>query len=89
MQEQETDFSLADAVKIHILQTLTYCNGNRTLAAKRLGISIRCLRNKLRAIQNTELRYLYLRLSQVIEDCAGRMTVADARQDSLRASKHH
>ena len=48
MQEQENDFSLADAVKIHILQTLTYCNGNRTLAAKRLGISIRCLRNKLR-----------------------------------------
>ena len=48
MQEQENDFSLADAVKIHILETLTYCNGNRTLAAKRLGISIRCLRNKLR-----------------------------------------
>ena len=48
MQEGHPDFSLAEAVKMHILQTLTYCKGNRTRAAKRLGISIRCLRDKLR-----------------------------------------
>ena len=48
MQESQPDFSLAEAVKTHILQTLTHCRGNRTRAAKRLGISIRCLRDKLR-----------------------------------------
>ncbi|WP_019401580.1 MULTISPECIES: helix-turn-helix domain-containing protein [unclassified Chelatococcus] len=30
-----------------ILATLVYCNGNRTHAARMLGISIRTLRNKL------------------------------------------
>ena len=48
MHEANADFSLAEAVKTHILQTLTHCNGNRTHAAKRLGISVRCLRDKLR-----------------------------------------
>ena len=48
MQVRHPDFSLAEAVKMHILHTLTYCKGNRTCAAKRLGISIRCLRDKLR-----------------------------------------
>jgi hypothetical protein len=48
MQERHPDFSLAEAVKTHILQTLTYCKGNRTLAAQRLGISVPCLRDKLR-----------------------------------------
>jgi two-component system, response regulator FlrC len=48
MQEGQPDFSLADAVRTHILQTLVYCGGNRTRAARRLGISIRCLRDKLR-----------------------------------------
>ena len=48
MQVRHPDFNLAEAVKMHILQTLTYCNGNRTRAAKRLGISVRCLRDKLR-----------------------------------------
>jgi hypothetical protein len=47
-QESQPDFSLAEAVKTHILQTLTYCQGNRTRAANRLGISVRCLRDKLR-----------------------------------------
>ncbi len=31
-----------------VLQTLTRCNGNRTRAARVLGMSIRALRNKLR-----------------------------------------
>jgi hypothetical protein len=48
MQMRHPDFNLAEAVKMHILQTLTYCKGNRTRAAKRLGISVRCLRDKLR-----------------------------------------
>jgi hypothetical protein len=33
----------------HILDTLTYCAGNRTYAATLLDISVRGLRNKLRA----------------------------------------
>ena len=48
MQEGEPDRPLAEIIKIHILQTLALCNGNRTHTAKRLGISIRCLRDKLR-----------------------------------------
>ena len=35
-----------------ILQTLDHCLGNRTHAANILGISIRTLRNKLRAYQD-------------------------------------
>ena len=48
MQERHPDFSLAEAVKTHILQSLVHCKGNRTHAARRLGISVRCLRDKLR-----------------------------------------
>jgi hypothetical protein len=48
MQEIDPGSSLAEAVKVHILQTLTQCRGNRTQAAKRLAISVRCLRDKLR-----------------------------------------
>ncbi|MBX9829620.1 MAG: hypothetical protein K2Y27_32095 [Xanthobacteraceae bacterium] len=48
MQEGQPDFSLAEAVRTHILQTLIHCRGNRTEAARRLGISIRCLCDKLR-----------------------------------------
>ena len=39
--------SLGDMEKNHILQTLEKCAGNRTHAARKLGISIRTLRNKL------------------------------------------
>jgi two-component system, response regulator FlrC len=38
---------LSDVERAHILATLAACEGNRTCAAKLLGISIRCLRNKL------------------------------------------
>jgi DNA-binding NtrC family response regulator len=48
MHETQPDFSLAEAVRTHILQTLVHCRGNRTQAARRLGISVRCLRDKLR-----------------------------------------
>ena len=39
---------LDEIEKRHILTILARCNGNRTLAAKRLGISIRTIRNKLK-----------------------------------------
>lgn len=39
--------SLGDLERQHILFTLERCNDNRTHAAKKLGISIRTLRNKL------------------------------------------
>ena len=38
---------MADVEKHLILRTLDHCLGNRTHAAKLLGISIRTLRNKL------------------------------------------
>jgi hypothetical protein len=44
----ENDVTLAEAVRTHIVRTLAHCGGNRTHAAKTLGISLRCLRNKLR-----------------------------------------
>jgi hypothetical protein len=40
--------TLRDLERKHILATLTLCHGNRTRAAEALGISVRCLRNKLR-----------------------------------------
>jgi DNA-binding NtrC family response regulator len=39
--------TLGDLEKRHILQVLDKCSGNRTHAARKLGISIRTLRNKL------------------------------------------
>jgi DNA-binding NtrC family response regulator len=39
--------TLGDLEKNHILTTLDKCGGNRTHAARKLGISIRTLRNKL------------------------------------------
>ena len=38
---------LEEVEKEHILRALEICDGNRTQAAKQLGISIRTLRNKL------------------------------------------
>lgn len=40
--------SVEDVERLLILQTLRHCQGNRTHAAKTLGISIRTIRNKLR-----------------------------------------
>jgi DNA-binding NtrC family response regulator len=47
MAEVRPCAKLADIEKEHILATLEACNGNRTRAAEVLGISVRCLRNKL------------------------------------------
>ncbi len=47
MHQEHSVPKLADLERTTILETLTICNGNRTRAAGLLGISIRCLRNKL------------------------------------------
>jgi len=39
--------SLFDLEKRHILSTLERCQGNKTLAAKKLGVSLRSLYRKL------------------------------------------
>lgn len=44
--------TVAEVEKDLILKTLTHCDGNRTLAANILGISIRTLRNKLNEYGN-------------------------------------
>jgi DNA-binding NtrC family response regulator len=46
-QSDATPPTLAEIEKRHILSTLDHCKGNRTQAAKALGVSIRTLRNKL------------------------------------------
>ena len=47
MHQEHSVPTLADLERTTILETLTLCNGNRTRTAGLLGISIRCLRNKL------------------------------------------
>jgi DNA-binding NtrC family response regulator len=46
--------TLAEIEKRHILSTVEHCKGNRTLAAKVLGVSIRTLRNKLHEYNGTQ-----------------------------------
>jgi DNA-binding NtrC family response regulator len=46
--------TLAELEKRHILAALEHCNGNRTHAAKVLGVSIRTLRNKLHEYNGTQ-----------------------------------
>ena len=48
----ESDATLAEAVRKHIILTLASCGGNRTHAAKVLDISLRCLRDKLRGYRS-------------------------------------
>lgn len=43
--------NIADVERELILQTLRHCGGNRSAAAVMLGISVRTMRNKLRAFQ--------------------------------------
>ena len=45
--------SLQDVERHHILRTLVTAGGNRTHAAKLLGISLRCLQYKLKAYSTT------------------------------------
>jgi DNA-binding NtrC family response regulator len=46
-QGASSDVSLSELEKRHILQTLERCQGNKTLAAKKLGVSLRSLYRKL------------------------------------------
>jgi len=48
------DLPLAELEKRHILSVLDRCKGNRTHAARILGVSIRTLRNKLHEYNGTE-----------------------------------
>jgi transcriptional regulator with PAS, ATPase and Fis domain len=45
---KQSFIALSDVEKDHILKILEVSSGNRTLAAKQLGISVRTLRNKLK-----------------------------------------
>ena len=40
--------TVADIERELVLLTLTRCNGNRTHAARQLGVSVRTLRNRIR-----------------------------------------
>jgi DNA-binding NtrC family response regulator len=40
--------TVADVERELVLQTLARCNGNRTHAARQLGVSVRTLRNRIR-----------------------------------------
>jgi DNA-binding NtrC family response regulator len=46
--------TLSEIEKRHILATLEHCKGNRTQAARLLGVSIRTLRNKLHEYNGTQ-----------------------------------
>jgi Bacterial regulatory protein, Fis family len=48
--------TLADVEREHILETLACCDGNRTLTAGFLDISVRCLRMKLNQFGQTAPR---------------------------------
>jgi DNA-binding NtrC family response regulator len=48
--------TLADVEREHILETLACCDGNRTLTARFLDISVRCLRMKLHHFGQTAPR---------------------------------
>jgi hypothetical protein len=48
MRDTEDWATLAEVTRAHVLDTLVHCDGNRTRAAKLLGISVRGLRDKLR-----------------------------------------
>ncbi len=48
MQERHPDFSLAEAARTRIVQTLIHSRSKRTEAAGRLGILIRRLHDQLR-----------------------------------------
>jgi len=46
---------LDDLETAALLNALEHCNGNRTRAAKELGISVRTLQRKLKSLERTEV----------------------------------
>ena len=51
MSSEFVGWSVAQVEREHIMETLRRCSGNRTHAAKALGISIRTLRNRIAAFK--------------------------------------
>ena len=47
-EELPVGAKVADVERALVLRTLASCNGNRTHAARALGISVRTLRNRIR-----------------------------------------
>jgi len=47
--------TLAEVERALVLKTLAYVDGNRTQAAMALGISVRCLRDKIRRLRTLGL----------------------------------
>jgi Bacterial regulatory protein, Fis family len=53
--------TLAEVERKHILNTLAICGANRSHTAKALGISVRCLRMKLREYERKGFAMTVLR----------------------------
>ena len=53
-EKPKSDMTLEEVEKRVIYETLRKCNGNRTKTAEKLGISLRTLRNKLKAFRIEE-----------------------------------
>ncbi len=58
--QSDLNGSLADIEKQFICETLKRCEGNRTKAAKHLGISLRTLRNKLKIFKMDDEKMAHL-----------------------------
>jgi transcriptional regulator with PAS, ATPase and Fis domain len=65
---------LREVERRHILHTLKRVHGNRTEAARLLGISIRCLQYKLKAYAETEAAPVIPRLAPPVETSAPVLT---------------
>ena len=46
--EESDDETIEDVERKHIIKVLKSCDGNRTHAAKKLGLNVRTLRNKIK-----------------------------------------
>ncbi len=53
--------TLAEVERKHILNTLAICGANRSHTAKALGVSVRCLRMKLREYEREGFAMTVLR----------------------------
>jgi DNA-binding NtrC family response regulator len=51
--QQFVGHTIAEVERVMILKTLDYFDGNRTRACAALGISVRCLRDKIHQLRNS------------------------------------
>jgi two-component system response regulator FlrC len=51
--QQLVGHTFAEVERVMILKTLDYFDGNRTRACAALGISVRCLRDKIHQLRNS------------------------------------